>query len=116
RAKGMPCPSLNWLRLVPRLPRSVGLAPVAAPRDTRLSSSPHPDFAIPRQCLPVRRIPAIRLARCAQTPLALRHPPKAIVDSRAGSQFSWERIPLDAGAQHIQDSRQHLSITLGGAP
>ena len=32
RAKGIPAPSVRRLRLTPRLPRSVGLAPVAAPQ------------------------------------------------------------------------------------
>jgi hypothetical protein len=101
------------LRFVPCLPRSVGLAPVAAPAKGADAASPHPYFAIPRQCLPVRHIPAIPLAKCAQTRLAARHPPKAIIDRCAGSQFPWQGIPLDTGAQHIQDSRQHLPVIFG---
>src|SRR5450755_3818887 len=52
-------------------------------------------------------------------PDALKHAlllpePKAIVDGGAGSQFPWQRIPLHASTQHIQNGRQHLPIALSG--
>src|SRR2546425_9407797 len=83
-ARGIPRPSLNWLRLVPRLPRSVGLAPVAAPPKGADAASPHPCFAIAKQCLPIRHSLAILLARCAQIRLAA---PRAESDSLGCSSY-----------------------------
>src|SRR5581483_8058276 len=112
-ARGKPRPSLNWLRFVPRLPRSVGLAPVATPPKGALVSTP--SMLCHSQAIPSNSSYSCNPAR----PVALKHPllfpePKAIIDGRARSQFPWQGIPLDTGAQHVQNRRQHLSITLSG--
>src|SRR5579883_3362429 len=39
---------------------------------------------------------------------------KAIVNRRTGSQFSWQGIPLDARAQHVNDSLKGLPISHAG--
>ena len=56
RLRGPPSPSTNRLRLLPALPRSVGLGPIASPPD-ELYPGRNPLLAIPSPHLPALHIP-----------------------------------------------------------
>src|SRR5579863_1277088 len=90
-AKGMPAPSVKRLRLVPFLPRSVGLAPVA--------DFPRGAFVIaPSTACHSHWIPSSSSYTCSPACHHLRKKPfcshclSAIMYGRTGSQCSWQRI------------------------
>src|SRR5437763_12276551 len=93
---GIPAPSTSWLRLAPRLPRSVGFLPVFFPPQRRLGHAP-----VHRQPRPVDPRPVVvgQQARLPQPPEeAGPHPLlEAVVGGRAGAEAGGvQRLPLAA--------------------
>ena len=101
-AMGMPWPSVSRLRLVPLLPRSVGLGPVPfSPQGSFGHGSVH---GLP---FPIKAVLGIVLYQ-SFLPKPLKHPgsPPFLesVMHRAGrSEAPRQSLPLAGGAQHIED-------------
>src|ERR1700693_204546 len=107
-AKGMPAPSVKRLRLVPFLPRSVGLAPVAA--------FPRGAFVIaPSTACHSHWIPSSSSYTCSPACHNLRkkafcsHCLSAIMYCRTGSQCSCQRIPPRSQFVPHRQERQMLA-------
>ena len=86
RPIGTPLPSVRTLRLVPILPRSVGVLPTFFP-PAGLWLSPHPSRATPSQCLAGRHMP-----RGPVPTRPRRRPPPSTLGNGDG-QNSWNRCP-----------------------
>jgi hypothetical protein len=108
----MPLPSTSRLRLVPRLPRSVGFLPVFFPPEGRLGHAP-----VHTQPGPVDALPVI-VGHQAGFPHAqenaVTHPAlEAVVRGGTGAEAGGiQRFPLAAGAQDEEDGFH--ADTVGG--
>jgi hypothetical protein len=91
-ARGIPAPSVKRLRLVPRLPRSVGLAIASGAGERGFGH--HAIHRLPQSCEEARSFPGL----------------KAIMHRRTRSHFSWQGIPLDARSQHVHDGCKGFAI------
>jgi hypothetical protein len=92
-AKGIPRPSLNWLRLVPRLPRWSDWRRSRLHRKEQMPH--HPVHALPLLGNAFQFVIFLQSGLLDALKHALLLPkPKAIIDRGAGSQFPGQRIPL----------------------
>ena len=101
--KGMPLPSVNKLRLVPPLARSVGLGPVFFPPERGFGH--RPVHALPA---PIDAFQIVVLQE--------GHGPQILKDSKlnqqlkvamqgtAGAELRGDRFPLTAGSHHIENT------------
>ena len=103
---GPPCPSTSRLRLLPALPRSVGLGPIRSPPNV---PCPWPRLppAIPSPRRPTLRTVPPRLPYSAQD--TQFHPPlKGAMDCAVVPQFFRQSVPLAPAAQAENDAVEHL--------
>src|SRR5262249_36761528 len=108
-ARGIPAPSVRRLRLVPSLPRSVGLGPVAAPPKGALFMAP--SRACQSQLSASQFIISQQLCQPQYFEEACLFPLlKTIMDSRAGSQFAGQRVPLDTCTQNVNNGLKGTEV------
>src|SRR5437879_6034493 len=105
-AIGTPRPSVSTWRLLPSLPRSVGLGPTAAAGVRVLGAvAPSPDshrpLAGPLDALLLAVPLQARLPQTLQRP-ALHPPLKAVMHRGCRAKLGWQGSPLAARPQHIQ--------------
>jgi hypothetical protein len=115
RPRGTPWPAVKGERLVPPLPRSVGLGPVFFPAQRGLGHRPIQRLPFPVQAdLDVKRDQPL----LPESPehAHLRPGDKAIVDRAARSQAVREGFPLATGPQHVEDRFERLARGHPGSP
>ena len=108
--KGPPSPSTRRLRLVPALPRSVGLGPIRSPQNV-----PCPWLRLPT-AIPSPRHPTLRTPPQGLPTFGARHPPPPTVE-RCDECAEWAvvpklfrpSVPLATAAQAEDDAIEHLS-------
>jgi hypothetical protein len=101
--------SISQQALFDASPRSVGLAPVAAPQEGEDAARLHRQTAISIGFLATHHVhlsPLVRgLEETGSFPLL-----KAVMGRRTGGQFSGQGILLDASTQHIHDGFKGLAL------
>src|SRR5205823_9046011 len=106
RLKGAPRRSLSRWRLVPSFPRLVGSDPVSSPPRGGRHRGAVGALAVPPD--PVRPIVASELLGPEPPPHPTPGPLlKARMDGGPGAELPGDRLPLAAGAQHMQDAIEH---------
>lgn len=113
-AIGMPCASVNKLRLTPPLPRSVGLGPVFFPSQRGLRHR-----AVHRQPRPINLVDCIKRQQ-PQAPELLEYPglspllEQPMRRTTRANTGGTQGIPLTARAQYKQDRVHRRTVTHPG--